>query len=191
MTEQLSKKERLNNLYAQFNDLLSIALDTSGASRIVFGYGDPEARLMIIGEAPGRQEDISGTPFIGRSGKLLTKTLEKFGLSRESVFITNTVKCRPPGNRTPTPQEIDYYKKLFLDPEIKIVQPKVILVVGAVALKALLPESGPISKIRGKLFSKNGIIVIPTFHPAYILRNSKMLPLFEQDILLAICTSNN
>ena len=186
MTEELFKKKLLDELYAQCDALSSITLDTSGATQIVFGCGDPAARLMIVGEAPGRQEDLQGAPFVGRSGKLLNKTLEKYGLQREDVFITNTVKCRPPGNRTPTPQEISYYKKLFLDPEIKIIQPKVILVVGAVALKALLPESDKISKVRGQLLSINGITVIPTFHPAYILRNPQALNLFEQDILLAI-----
>lgn len=186
MTERELKKNLLDELYSPFSSLDKIPLDTSGATKVIFGVGDPNAKLMIIGEAPGRQEDLKGEPFIGRSGQLLTQTLHKFGIHRNEIYITNTVKCRPPNNRTPLPQEIEFYKKLLLEPEIKIIRPKVILVVGAVALSALLDSVGKISQVRGKEFLKNNTIIIPTYHPAYILRNPDALTYFEKDIQFAI-----
>lgn len=186
MNPKIYKQNLLTELYAHYPTCESFPIETSGATRVVFGEGNPDAALLIIGEAPGKQEDELGRPFVGRSGQLLTRTVESCGLKRSDVFITNVVKCRPPNNRTPTPQETALYKKLILIPEINIIRPKVILTLGAVALEAMLENGAKISKVRGTIQKKNDLIVVPTYHPAYILRNPAEFKNFSQDIKFAI-----
>lgn len=182
-----TKAEELHKLYSKYPTCASIPIDTQGATKIVYGEGNPNAKIMLVGEAPGQKEDELGRPFVGRSGELLTKTLHSLGADRKDVFITNVVKCRPPNNRTPTPQEVDLYKKYFLIPEIRIIKPKVIVAVGSVAFKALLEDvATSISKARGLLYKKSNILIIPTYHPAYILRNPAAFEHFKKDLALAI-----
>lgn len=138
---------------------------------IVFGEGDPAARLMFIGEGPGKEEDLQARPFVGDAGMLLTKLIEKMGLSRESVYIANIVKCRPPMNRDPEPDEIAACRG-FIERQIEIIRPDVIMTLGRIALQSLLKEPGlKITVVRGKFVDFKGIHVMPTFHPAYLLRN--------------------
>ncbi len=186
MNTKNQKQQLLKELYAPFTECSNFPLETTGATRVVFGEGNPNAQLMIIGEAPGKQEDEQGRPFVGRSGKLLTKVLENLGLKREEVFITNVAKCRPPNNRTPTTQEVALYKTLILMQEINIIKPKVIITLGAVALEAILENGAKIGKIRGTIQHKNGLTIVPTYHPAYILRNPAKLINFSHDIQLSI-----
>jgi DNA polymerase len=155
-------------------------------TNVVFGEGNPNAKLMFIGEGPGRDEDFSGRPFVGKAGQLLTKMIEAMKLKREDVYICNVVKCRPPGNRNPEPDEINLCSQ-FLEDQIKIIKPKVICGLGAVAVKYLLKDDNiRISRIRGKKFDYNGIILIPTFHPSYLLRNENMKKLAWQDLKLVM-----
>lgn len=137
---------------------------------IVFGDGDPRAKLVFVGEAPGYDEDLQGLPFVGQAGKLLTKMIEAMGLSRDSVYICNVLKCRPPENRSPLPDEVTACKEYLLR-QIEIISPKVICCLGRHAACALLETEDPISKIRGRQIDFNGTILVPTFHPAYLLRN--------------------
>ena len=141
-------------------------------TQIVFGAGNARARLCIVGEAPGRDEDLQGKPFVGRSGQLLTKMIEGIGLSREEVFIHNVLKCRPPENRNPLPEEIELCEP-FLLAQLKIIQPKVICCLGTFAAQTLLKTDKPIGQLRGQFHDYHGIKLIPTFHPAYLLRNPK------------------
>jgi DNA polymerase len=142
---------------------------------VVFGIGNPEAELMFVGEAPGAEEDIQGEPFIGRAGQLLTKIIEAMGLTRQSVYIANVLKCRPDmpegatGNRPPTPLEMRTCKP-YLREQIAIIRPKVIVALGSTALQGLLLSNAMISKIRGQWQEYDGIPVMPTFHPSYLLR---------------------
>lgn len=139
-------------------------------SNYVFSDGDPGARLMFIGEAPGEDEDIQGVPFVGRAGQLLTKMIEAMDLRRQDVYICNVIKCRPPENRPPLPEEVAACKGYLLK-QIDIISPKVICCLGKHATEALLDTEVFITKIRGKEFDFNGITLIPTYHPAYLLRN--------------------
>jgi DNA polymerase len=137
---------------------------------VVFGSGNPKAELMFIGEAPGQDEDLQGLPFVGRAGQLLTKIIEAMGFKREDVYIANILKCRPPNNRIPLPAEIteceDNVKK-----QVELIRPKVICTLGKFASQTLLKTETPISVLRGHFQEYNGIKVMPTFHPAYLLRN--------------------
>ncbi|MHB8882665.1 MAG: uracil-DNA glycosylase [Thermodesulfovibrionales bacterium] len=138
---------------------------------IVFGYGNPDAALMFIGEAPGEDEDIQGVPFVGKAGILLTRMIEKMELSRESVYIANVIKCRPPGNREPEEGELETCRG-FIERQIDIIRPKVIMTLGRIALQALMSTRDiKITQARGKFLEYRGIPVMPTFHPAYLLRN--------------------
>ena len=143
-----------------------------GREQIVFGVGNPSAELMFVGEAPGRDEDKQGIPFVGRAGQLLTKIIEAIGQSRESVYIANVIKCRPPQNRNPEEDEVETCEP-FLFRQIDVIRPKVIVALGAFAAKTLLRKHAPISKLRGREYEYRGAILVPTFHPAYLLRNSK------------------
>ena len=137
---------------------------------IVFGVGNPEADLMFVGEAPGADEDAQGIPFVGRAGKLLTKIIEAMGMTREQVYIANILKCRPPGNRDPEPDEVETCEG-FLFQQIQAVQPRIIVALGRHAAQLLLQTKTPISKIRGEFFQFQNSLLIPTFHPSYLLRN--------------------
>jgi uracil-DNA glycosylase family 4 len=140
-------------------------------NRVVFGEGNPNSKIMFIGEAPGREEDIQGKPFVGRSGEILTKMIENvLNIKREEVYITNIVKCRPPQNRDPKIEEIESCKPYLLK-QIEIINPKIIVTLGRIAFKYLLNNETPITKARGNLYDFMGIKVIPTFHPSYLLRN--------------------
>jgi DNA polymerase len=137
---------------------------------VVFGIGDPRAELMFIGEAPGRDEDLEGEPFVGRAGALLTKIIQAMGFKRHEVYIANVLKCRPPENRTPLPDEVANCLPYLLT-QIELIKPKVIGVLGATAMKALLDVQLGITKMRGNWYNFRGIPIMPTFHPAYLLRN--------------------
>ena len=142
----------------------------STRSNIVYGVGDPCAELMFVGEAPGRDEDQQGVPFVGRAGQLLTKIIEAIDLRREDVYIANVIKCRPPKNRNPEPDEIETCQP-YLFAQIDAIQPKVVVALGAFAVKTLLQSDESISKLRGRTFDYRGAKLIPTFHPAYLLRS--------------------
>jgi uracil-DNA glycosylase family 4 len=141
-----------------------------GRTQVVFGKGHAKARLMFVGEAPGEEEDERGEPFVGRSGQLLTKIIEAIGLSREQVYIANVIKCRPPSNRNPEPDEVASCEP-FLFRQIDVIQPRVIVPLGKFAAQSLLKTMDPITKLRGRQFDYRGAVLIPTFHPAYLLRN--------------------
>ncbi len=136
----------------------------------VFGAGDMEARLMFVGEAPGEDEDMQGLPFVGRAGQLLTKIIQAMGLKREDVYIANILKCRPPNNRAPLPEEILACES-NIKYQIEIIKPRVICTLGKFASQTLLRSETPISMLRGRFIDYNGIKVMPTYHPAYLLRN--------------------
>lgn len=137
---------------------------------VVFGAGNPCADLMFVGEAPGEEEDKQGLPFVGRAGQLLTKIIEAMGLKREDVYIANILKCRPPNNRAPLPGEIEACSHVVRR-QVEIIGPKVICTLGKFASQTLLNTQTPISALRGNFYEYNGIKVMPTFHPAYLLRN--------------------
>ena len=139
---------------------------------VVFGEGSSGARLMFIGEGPGRDEDIQARPFVGEAGRLLTRLIEKMGMKREDVYIANIVKCRPPFNRDPEEDEIATCKP-FVERQAEIIHPGVIMSLGRVSAQSILGMKMPISRMRGNFFSFNNIPLIPTFHPAYLLRNPK------------------
>jgi uracil-DNA glycosylase len=145
-------------------------LCTLGRSQIVFGVGHAKARLMFVGEAPGEEEDRRGEPFVGRAGQLLTKIIEAIGLTREQVYIANVIKCRPPGNRNPEPDEVASCEP-FLFRQIDVIRPLVIVPLGKFAAQSLLRTADPITRLRGRRFEYRGAALIPTFHPAYLLRN--------------------
>lgn len=141
---------------------------------------------MIIGEAPGRDEDQQNRPFVGRSGQLLNRIFEALDIRREEIYITNIVKCRPPNNRTPQTFESTICKNILLRNQINIIRPHVICTLGAAAIQGLLEEEMRITQVRGKLLSWNEYTIIPTYHPAYILRNPKELTHLADDLALAI-----
>jgi len=146
-------------------------------THVVFGVGNPEARIMFVGEAPGEDEDLQGEPFVGRAGQLLTKMIAAMGLTRGDVYIANILKCRPdmpagsPGNRKPTKDEMDTCLP-YLRAQIDVIKPDVMVALGATALEGLLGPIGGISKLRGKFLEYRGIPLMPTFHPSYLLRNA-------------------
>jgi uracil-DNA glycosylase family 4 len=141
-----------------------------GRRQIVFGVGNPNARLMFVGEAPGHDEDVQGIPFVGRAGQLLTKIIEAIGLTRDEVYIANVIKCRPPENRNPEPDEVDTCEP-FLFRQVETIRPAVIVALGKFAAQALLRTQDPISRLRGRLYTYGGARLIATFHPAYLLRS--------------------
>ena len=141
-----------------------------GRTQTVFGVGNPKARLMFVGEAPGEDEDRRGEPFVGRAGQLLTKIVEAIGMTRDQVYIANVIKCRPPNNRNPEPDEVATCEP-FLFRQIDVIQPKVIVPLGKFAAQCVLKTMDPITKLRGRRFDYRGSVLIPTFHPAYLLRN--------------------
>jgi len=145
-------------------------LHTLGRKQVVFGVGNPNADLMFVGEGPGADEDIQGEPFVGRAGQLLTKIIEAIGLRREDVYIANVIKCRPPNNRNPEPDEVEQCEP-FLFRQIDTIKPKVIVALGKFAAQTLLRTLDPISRLRGRVFAFRGAKLVPTFHPAYLLRN--------------------
>jgi DNA polymerase len=151
-------------------DCTRCKLCKQGRTQVVFGVGNPQAQLMFVGEAPGQDEDIQGEPFVGRAGQLLTKIIEAIGLSRSDVYIANVIKCRPPNNRNPEPDEVATCEP-FLFRQIDAIKPKVIVALGTFAAQCLLKTTDPISRMRGRTFNYRGAQLIPTFHPAFLLRS--------------------
>ena len=137
---------------------------------IVFGAGDPGARLVFVGEGPGREEDLRGEPFVGAAGELLTRIIQAIKLTRDQVYICNIIKCRPPRNRNPLTEEIDACRP-FLDRQLAAIQPEFIVALGKVAAQTLLGSEVPISRLRGRFHDYHGMRLLPTYHPAYLLRN--------------------
>jgi DNA polymerase len=164
-----SAQERLAGLVRQIEDCRRCPLYRTRTHAVV-SDGTPNARLVFVGEAPGREEDLQGKPFVGAAGQLLTRMIEAMGMKREEVYICNVLKDRPPANRTPLPEEIEACLP-FLQEQLAIIHPKVICVLGAVAAKALLGPHVSITKVRGVVRSYQDIPLVPTFHPAYLLRN--------------------
>lgn len=140
-------------------------------TQVVFGVGDPHADLLFVGEGPGEQEDLTGEPFVGRAGRLLTSLIEGIGLTRAEVYIANVVKCRPPGNRDPLPLEIETCRP-YLEAQVAFIEPNVVVTLGNFATKLLLDTKDGITKLRGKEFPfRNHAVLIPAFHPSAVLRN--------------------
>ena len=162
--------EALVAVRTEIGDCTRCKLHAQGRRQIVFGVGNPDADLMFVGEAPGGDEDIQGIPFVGRAGQLLTKIIEAIGLKRGDVYIANVIKCRPPGNRNPEQDEVETCEP-FLFQQIDIIKPKVVVALGTFAARALLRTLDPISRLRGRVYDYRGARLIPTFHPAYLLRN--------------------
>jgi DNA polymerase len=142
----------------------------SGRNNIVFGVGNPQAQLVFVGEAPGADEDQQGEPFVGKAGQLLTKMIEAMGYSRQDVYICNVIKCRPPGNRNPEPDEVAKCEP-FLKQQLQAIRPRMIVTLGKFAAQCLLRDDTPISRLRGNFRTYEGIPLMPTFHPAYLLRD--------------------
>ena len=167
--DDLSKQEKLD-FFAKEIAQCQLCPLAKGRRHVVFGAGDPDADLMFVGEAPGRDEDIQGVPFVGRAGQLLTKIIEAIDMTRQTVYIANIGKCRPPNNRAPLPDEMQACLP-FLLRQIDIIQPKIICLLGATAVRGLLDVKTGITKLRGRFIDWDGIRVMPTYHPAYLLRN--------------------
>ena len=165
-----SSADALAAIRADIGDCTRCKLHKQGRTQVVFGVGNPDADLMFVGEAPGGDEDIQGIPFVGRAGQLLTKIIEAIGLKRDDVYIANVIKCRPPGNRNPDPDEVETCEP-FLFQQIDVIKPKVIVALGTFAAKTLLRTQDPISRLRGRVYDYRGAKLIPTFHPAFLLRS--------------------
>ena len=155
-----------------------------GRTQVVYGVGDPSADLMFIGEGPGYHEDKQGEPFVGAAGQLLNTMLAEIGIRREDVYIANVILCRPPGNRDPLPDEIEACRP-WLEEKLRLIDPKIIVTLGNFATRYFLNKQVSISRVRGQRFTWRGRLVIPTFHPAAILRgggqNSTQMQLLRQD----------
>ena len=175
LEEKEQNKDDLKNLSIEQLEKLTLSCQKcslyNSRKNVVFGEGDPNADLLFIGEAPGRDEDIQGKPFVGLSGQLLTKMIKAMGYDRDQVYIANIIKCRPPYNRNPNPDEAKYCLN-YLNRQIELIKPKVIILLGAVPLNYLLGLSG-ITRLHGEWKEYNGIKVMPTFHPAFLLRDSR------------------
>lgn len=177
----INKVRSLEELRAAIGDCQRCKL-CSGRTHLVFGTGNPNARLMFVWEGPGRDEDLQGEPFVGRAGQLLTDIITKgMGLRREDVYIANVIKCRPPENRNPEPDEVASCEP-FLKKQIELIHPDVIIGLGKFAVQTLLQSKVPITKLRGQWRSYHGIKLMPTFHPAYLLRNPGDKKLVWEDI---------
>jgi uracil-DNA glycosylase len=186
-TNDMTAKEKagaLEKLVKKIGDCKRCGL-CDGRTNLVFGTGSPNADLMFIGEGPGRDEDAQGLPFVGRSGKLLTDIIKAMGLTRDDVYIANIVKCRPPKNRNPQPDEVKTCIP-FLINQAEIIAPKVIVCLGSVATQNLLGTEEKISKMRGKFTEWSDIPVMPTYHPAFLLRNSNMKKPVWEDMQLVM-----
>jgi uracil-DNA glycosylase len=155
---------------ADIGDCTRCKLHRLGRRQIVFGVGNPHAKLMFAGEAPGRDEDAQGIPFVGRAGQLLTKMIEAMGYSRDDVYIANVIKCRPPENRNPEPDEVAACEP-FLFRQVELIKPTVIVALGTFAAQTLLKTQESISRLRGRTYTYGNARLIPTFHPAYLLRS--------------------
>jgi len=196
MNKNDCKAKLIEGLYKPFYQCTQCPLGKLGRSKVVFGEGNINARLIFIGEGPGKEEDLQGKPFVGRSGILLTRILhDELKMERSDVFITNVVKCHPPKNRKPTQKEASICSKILLFKQLTIIKPHVICSLGATALESLLQKKVKMADYRGKkIIFFDSIILVPTYHPAYILRNKKKLQNFIEDLLLIqqiLTISNN
>lgn len=178
----MTKREKLEDLKKRMEEDKSLPLRES-ATKLVFGEGDPDAKIYFLGEAPGRFEDLQGRPFVGNSGKLLDKALESIGLKRGDVYISSVVRFRPPENRDPKSEEIAAFAP-YVDEEIKIIDPKIIVTLGRFSLQKFLPDA-KISKVHGQTFKVKWYgkerIILPMFHPAAALRRLDIMVEFERD----------
>lgn len=165
-----AKKERLTTLCEQVKSCECCPSLVSNRTQTVFGVGNPNTRLCFFGEAPGADEDRLGEPFVGRAGQLLDKIIEACTLKRRDVYILNTVKCRPPQNRNPEPEEVENCRSYF-EEQLEIIRPEYICCLGLVSAKALLQTTQPVGQLRGKLHPWRWAQVLVTYHPAYLLRN--------------------
>jgi DNA polymerase len=170
VTVHKSAHDLLVDIRNDIGDCTRCKLHKLGRTQIVFGVGNPDADLMFVGEAPGQDEDIQGFPFVGRAGQLLTKIIEAIGLQREDVYIANVLKCRPPQNRNPEPDEVESCHP-FLRRQIEAVKPKVIVALGSFAARTLLNTEEAISRLRGRVYRYDGAHLLATYHPAYLLRS--------------------
>jgi len=171
LTDSQQKQEALCSLAAVVAKCRRCTELATTRKQTVFGVGNPNARIMFIGEAPGADEDAQGEPFVGEAGQLLNKIITACKMTREEIYICNVLRCRPPGNRNPLPQEASNCRE-FLDAQIKIVQPEYIICWGAVAAQNLLNETRAVGKLRRQFFEYNGAKVLCTYHPSYLLRNA-------------------
>jgi len=168
----VDRKSLLEELRVQIGDCQRCKLAKHRAN-LVFGAGNPHARLMFIGEAPGKEEDLRGLPFVGDAGMLLTRLIIKMGMKREDVYIANIIKCRPPMNRDPEEDEVSVCRQ-FIEQQIQIIRPQIIMTLGRIALQVLMEMPNlRITSARGHFYDYRGIPLMPTFHPAYLLRNPK------------------
>lgn len=185
----MSKRNKLNELRKNCGECCKACDLHKTRHNVVFADGNPEsAKIVLVGEAPGENEDLQGIPFVGRAGKLLNEFLAQAGLSRENdLYIINTVKCRPPKNRVPTNAEKEECRPVMLS-QIEIINPKIILLCGATALKSFITTKTPISKIRGEIFEVEikgkKYQAMPIFHPSYLLRNHSLEPNTPRDLML-------
>jgi len=178
--DEKPKEKLLLELRARMGDCQRCAL-AAKRTHIVFGSGNPCAGLMFVGEGPGREEDRKGLPFVGAAGELLTRIIQAMGFSREEVYIANIVKCRPPGNRDPEPDEIESCIP-FLKKQIEIIAPRAIVALGRVAAQALLESDAPLGAMRGRMRQLGGVPLMVTYHPAYLLRNSSAKKTAWEDV---------
>ena len=154
-----------------------------GRTKVVFGAGNPNAKVMVIGEGPGREEDLRGEPFVGRSGQLMDKMLAHVGLTREkNIFIANMVKCRPPENRDPRPDEVEVCIQ-YLRNQVALIRPKIIVCMGRVAAISLIDPNFKVTQQHGQFIEKNGVLMMGTYHPAALLRSPSNKPAALQDML--------
>ncbi len=169
MQEGRSKQEQLQMLARYYQQCTRCPLHQR-RTQVVFGHGNPDSPLMLVGEGPGEQEDLQGKPFVGRAGQLLTRMLAAIHLRREDVYITNIVKCRPPGNRTPTDEEMAACIPI-LRQQFAIIRPRILVTLGAAATRAIIDPKARITQIRGQWVERGEVKMIATYHPAYLLRN--------------------
>lgn len=191
MTKKDFKQELLNALYSEYKNCRQCPLATPERTNIVFGRGNADAQILFIGEAPGKDEDLQGIPFIGKSGTLLSKIFKTLSMDENALYLTNIVKCRPHLNRAPEATEIKICKKILLDKQIEIINPSVICTFGSYATNTLLKSTFKISEIRGKTYKYKAFTLIPSYHPAFILRSPKNLPSLLGDIKKAYDFANS
>ncbi|MRR06036.1 MAG: uracil-DNA glycosylase [Deltaproteobacteria bacterium] len=163
------RSETVEDIWRELRDCHRCSLGDT-RTNLVFGVGNEQAEIVFVGEAPGRDEDLNGEPFVGEAGQLLTKIILAMGFAREDVYICNVLKCRPPNNRNPLPKEIEACEP-FLLRQLQAISPKVIVALGTFAAQTLLHTRAPISQLRGRIHDYHGIPLMPTFHPAFLLRS--------------------
>lgn len=181
LTSSFLPEVKLEEAFPAINDYEALRQEALKCNRcrlrntcqqVVFGDGNPHTKIMLIGEGPGKDEDTAGIPFVGRAGQLLDKILEAAEIDRKQVYIGNVVKCRPPGNRLPNPDEVKECRN-YLEAQIRIIKPRLIVCLGALASQVVIDPKARIGQVRGQWFERNGIKIMPTYHPAALLRNAK------------------